>query len=244
MKFNIALLPALIGLATAAPTPEDQGGPPTWRRDAKAQVGRLTWRRDLEPQRADLPRGSGKRDLNAEADRPVLFRRSPESQNGPPTWKRQYNTGTIRPSFTHVWTATPGLGFFEASSTGYVRFETTETDQTFQPDASLRGQSAIVGFDFNAPRDEIKDGTAFQVFFAQEDLVLEKDKNKSNTNSTRGSHVARFVFENGVPQLPEGESGKFRVPDKTQFTLQVVGSDGAEFEFNAVGGEGLSVTSI
>jgi hypothetical protein len=185
MKFNIALLSAFVGLATAAP--------------------------------------------------------ASDASNSRPTWKRQYNTGTVRPSFTHVWTDKPGLGFFKASSTGHIRFGTTETDQTFQPDTSLRGQSAIVGFDLNVPRDDINDGTEFQVFLAQEDLVLEKDKDKPNTNNKRGTYVARFFFEDGVPKLAGGESGKFKVPDKTQFTLQVVGSNGAEFEFNAAAGEGLTI---
>jgi hypothetical protein len=188
MQFNIAVLSALIGFATAAP--------------------------------------------------------ASEAPNSGPAWKRQYNTVTVRPSFTHVWTVTPGLGIFEASSTGYVRFGTTETDETFQPDTSLRGQSATVGFGFNVPRDDIQNGTEFQVFLAQEDLILEKDKDKPDTNNKRGAYVARFVVEDGVPQLAEGETGKFRVPDQSQFTLQVVGSYGTDFEFDAAAGEGLTVTRV
>ncbi|KAJ4347328.1 uncharacterized protein N0V89_011269 [Didymosphaeria variabile] len=158
----------------------------------------------------------------------------------PSSRKRQYSTGTLHPSFTHVWTVTPGVGYFEASPTGYVRFLTTETDQTFQPDASLRGHNATVGFD--VPQGKLTDGMEFQVFTALSTLVLEKNKDKANTNDSRGDYVARFVVKGGVAQLADGEKGRLMVPDREQFTLQIVGSFRVEFQFDASTGQGLTVT--
>jgi hypothetical protein len=113
-----------------------------------------------------------------------------------------------------------------------------------EPLKRMRPSSRILRFGVNVPRDDIQNGTEFQVFLAQEDLILEKDKDKPDTNNKRGAYVARFVVEDGVPQLAEGETGKFRVPDQSQFTLQVVGSYGTDFEFDAAAGEGLTVTRV
>lgn len=239
MKFGIVLLSALIGLATAAPTPEAQGsGLSLNRRDSEPQGGDAphgSWRYYPQPRGSDLPHSS--------------WRRYPKTQstNSPKgNWKRQ-NTTSLHPSFTHTWTDTPGLGSFTASSTGRVRFPTynptlppIETDQTFFPDASLRGQVGIVGFDVSPGK--LADETTFQVFVALPGLVLENGTGKSDINNQRDLYVARFIVRGGIPQLVEGETGRFLVPNSDSFVLQVVGSYGANFEFDAAAGEGLTVT--
>ncbi|KAK7181248.1 hypothetical protein PSPO01_12725 [Paraphaeosphaeria sporulosa] len=187
MKFNLAPLSTLIGLAAAALASEadPQSAPPT-RRPKR------------EPRRADTPKDS---------------------------WKRQYNKGAIP--------QTPPKPGFEAASNVHVRFETidiTETHQIVLPRACIRGQSAVVG-----SRKEIRDGKASKSsFFAQEDLALEKGKEKPDTSNCRDKYVTRFVFKNGVPELADGESGKIQLPDETQFMLQVVVSDVTEFGFDAL----------
>ncbi|KAL1595300.1 hypothetical protein SLS60_009990 [Paraconiothyrium brasiliense] len=237
MKISIALLSILLGLTIALPRPETQRGghhPESTALD----LPHGTWRRAL-----DAPHGSWIHNPASGTDDLEQISHSTEGPGGSPTSrKRQYSTSLIHPSFTHVWTVTPGVGYFEASQTGYVRFGTTETDQTFEPDTSLRGHNATVGFD--VPQGTLTDGMSFEVFTALSTLVLEKDKDKANTNDSRGDYIARFIVNGGVAQLAHGEAGKFQVPDKEHFTLQIVGTFRVEFQFDTSAGKGLTVTRV
>ncbi|KAF1976189.1 hypothetical protein BU23DRAFT_597079 [Bimuria novae-zelandiae CBS 107.79] len=165
--------------------------------------------------------------------------------------KRQPH-GAVLPAFTHTWTDTPGLGYYTANTYGRVFFpqfageHPISTHQTFTPSTSLRGKKVRLGFHKGSAA--ITAGTRFRVHTSLSSLDLHAGVNKADTNNQRDNQVAVFEVSrtNGAVNLIEG--GTFTVPDRTKFTLEIVGDNkvppNADFEFNAGVGEGLYLVRV
>lgn len=163
--------------------------------------------------------------------------------------KRQ-PSGSTTPNFTHIWTDTPGVGFFTASSVGRVLFPLSpnthpiSTHQTFTS-TSLQNTNVKVGF--NKGSANIAEGTKFRVHLSLADLDLNAGQNKAGNNA-RDSQVATFEIQRGTGAVVLVEGGTFLYPNRAKVTLEVVGDNknppNADFSFNTAAGEGLYLTNV